>query len=78
MFLILLYNYSEINKLKIQEGCQVSLSSLTEVQAIASGQRHLAPLRHAIDIFHIVQFLNLPNLIHGLYITWVMALISLF
>ncbi|VDK76997.1 unnamed protein product [Litomosoides sigmodontis] len=50
---------------KIQEGCQVSVSSLSEVQAIASGQRHLAPLRHAIDIFHIAQFLNLPYLMHA-------------
>ncbi|EJD76797.1 Btbd7 protein, variant [Loa loa] len=50
---------------KIPEGCQVSVSSLSEVQAIASGQRHLAPLRHAIDVFHIAQFLNLPYLIHA-------------
>ncbi|KAK6108220.1 BTB/POZ domain family protein [Brugia pahangi] len=50
---------------KMPDGCQVSVSSLSEVQAIASGQRHLAPLRHAIDIFHIAQFLNLPYLIHA-------------
>ncbi|VDN17146.1 unnamed protein product [Gongylonema pulchrum] len=50
---------------KMLEGCQVSASSLTEVQAIASGQRHLAPLRHAIDIFHIAQFLSLPQLAHS-------------
>uniref|UniRef100_A0A915PQP9 BTB domain-containing protein n=1 Tax=Setaria digitata TaxID=48799 RepID=A0A915PQP9_9BILA len=49
---------------KMPEGCQVSVSSLNEVQAIASGQRHLAPLRHAIDIFHIAQFLNLSHLAH--------------
>lgn len=51
--------------LKMLEGCQVSASSLSEVQAIASGQRHLAPLRHAIDIFHIAQFLSLPQLAHS-------------
>ncbi|EJW88351.1 hypothetical protein WUBG_00737, partial [Wuchereria bancrofti] len=50
---------------KMPDGCQVSVSSLSEVQAIASGQRHFAPLRHAIDIFHIAQFLNLPYLIHA-------------
>lgn len=58
----------------MQEECQVSVSSLSEVQAIASGQRHLAPLRHAIDIFHIAQFLNLPYLMHGWYITRVSLL----
>ncbi|VDP12852.1 unnamed protein product [Onchocerca flexuosa] len=47
---------------KMPEGCQVSVSSLSEVQAIASGQQYLAPLRHAIDIFHIAQFLNLSYL----------------
>ncbi|KAM3717368.1 BTB/POZ domain-containing protein [Dirofilaria immitis] len=50
---------------KMPEGCQISVSSLSEVQAIASGQRYLAPLRYAIDIFHIAQFLNLPYLTHA-------------
>ncbi|CAG9532968.1 unnamed protein product [Cercopithifilaria johnstoni] len=50
---------------KMQEKYQLSVSSLSEVQAIASGQRHLASLRHAIDIFHIAQFMNLPYLMHA-------------
>uniref|UniRef100_A0A0R3RX56 BTB/POZ domain-containing protein 7 n=1 Tax=Elaeophora elaphi TaxID=1147741 RepID=A0A0R3RX56_9BILA len=50
---------------KMPEGCQISVSSLSEVQAIASGQRHLSPLRHAIDVFHIAQFLNLPYLMQA-------------
>uniref|UniRef100_F1KXG7 BTB/POZ domain-containing protein 7 n=1 Tax=Ascaris suum TaxID=6253 RepID=F1KXG7_ASCSU len=50
---------------KVLDGCQVSTSSLNEVQAIASGRRQKTPLRHAIDIFHIAQFLNLHHLAHS-------------
>lgn len=46
----------------------MSASSLNEVQAIAAGQRHLAPLRHAIDIYHIAQFLTFPHLIRGRFL----------
>ncbi|VDM45605.1 unnamed protein product [Toxocara canis] len=47
---------------KVLDGCQVSASSLNEVQAIASGRRQKTPLRHAIDVFHIARFLNLHRL----------------
>lgn len=50
---------------KILDGCQVSASSLNEVQAIASGRRQRTPLRHAIDVYHIAKFLNLHRLAHS-------------
>lgn len=49
-------------KLQVLDGCQVSASSLNEVQAIAAGRTQQTPLRHAIDIYHIARFLNLHRL----------------
>ena len=45
--------------------CPVSVNSLSEVQAIASGKCQLSPIDEATEIYHMAKFLEFNALAHG-------------